>query len=182
MTDEIKHDQVVDELDNIDEATSTDESLNTEEQKEVDNQRIPYDRFKAKVDEVNALKEKLDQFEKEQAENKRKELEEQEKYKELYEQAQAEIASVNAQRIEDKKQATLKGVGYDDEQVALLSKLIDGSTDEEIAESVELITAKFPIKDSYADPSPFNGTKEKPATTTAEDHARSILERIKHKL
>src|SRR5699024_2649195 len=170
---------------NIDETKetpiSTDASENTEEQG-VTSKRIPYDRFKQKVDEDNALKEKLDQFEKEQAENKRKELEEQEKYKELYEQPQTEIASVHAQRIEDKKQATLKGVGYDDEQVALLSKLIDGSTDEEIAESVELITAKFPIKDSYADPSPFNGTKEKPATTTAEDHARSIVERIKHKL
>ena len=79
MADEIKNEVET----NIDEATSTDESLNTEEQKEVDNQRIPYDRFKAKVDEANALKEKLAEIERQQEEAKRKELEETEQYKEL---------------------------------------------------------------------------------------------------
>ena len=98
MADEIKDEQQT----NIDEGqtknNSTDASLNTDEQsKEVDN-KIPYERFKEKVDEVNALKEKLAAIEKEQADAKRKELEEQNEYKTLYEQAlqQAEQAKQEA--------------------------------------------------------------------------------------
>src|SRR5690625_2140401 len=89
MSEEIKNETQT----NIDEgqaqANPTDESLKTEETKEenVDNQRIPYERFKAKVDEANALKEKLAEIERQQEEAKRKELEETEQYKELYEQA-----------------------------------------------------------------------------------------------
>src|SRR5699024_12315162 len=102
MSNEINNEQETIIEETLETPISTDASENTEEQG-VTSKRIPYDRFKQKVDEVNALKEKLDQFEKEQAENERKELEEQEKYKELYEQAQAEIESVHAQRIEDKQ-------------------------------------------------------------------------------
>src|SRR5699024_11234874 len=73
------------------ETTATDASLNTEEQSEQDgkggdDRRIPYERFKQKVDEANALKEKLAEIEREQAEAEKAELEAQNKYKELYEQ------------------------------------------------------------------------------------------------
>src|SRR5690625_3610687 len=77
MADEIKHEQVDEEATNIDESTPTDESLKTDEPKGVDSKHIPYDRFKAKVDEANALKEKLAEFENAQAEAERKKLEEQ---------------------------------------------------------------------------------------------------------
>src|SRR5690625_1526247 len=73
------------------ETNATDASLHTDEQESKqeggENTRIPYERFKQKVDEVNELREKLTQIEEEQAKAKRQELEEQERYKELYEQA-----------------------------------------------------------------------------------------------
>src|SRR5690625_3040426 len=171
MADEIKNEVET----NIDEATSTDESLITEEQKEVDNQRIPYDRFKAKVDEANALKEKLAKIERQQEEAKRKELEETEQYKELYEQAKQEALAT-------KKSAMLAQAGYDDEQTKLLTKLVEGETDEEISESIKLLKATIPTKDNYGDPSAFNGAKEKPKTVDAEEVGRNAVSRVLHKI
>src|SRR5690625_2232355 len=120
MADEIKNEVKT----NIDEETSsTDESLTTEEQKEVDNQRIPYDRFKAKVDEANALKEKLAEIERQQEEAKRKELEEQNEYKTLYEQAVQEKEQAKQEALNLRKQTLLSQAGYDNEQSKLLVKL-----------------------------------------------------------
>src|SRR5690625_1323384 len=178
MADEIKNEVET----NIDEATSTDESLITEEQKEVDNQRIPYDRFKAKVDEANALKEKLAEIEREQEEAKRKELEETEQYKELYEQAIKEKEQARQEALATKKSAMLAQAGYDDEQTKLLAKLVEGETDEEISESIKLLKATIPAKDNYGDPSAFNGAKEKPKTVDAEEVGRNAVSRVLHKI
>src|SRR5690606_24490880 len=131
MTEELKNEQQT----NVDETNPTDESKNTEAQN-VDN-KIPYDRFKAKVDEANALKEKLAEFEKAQEEAKRKELEEQNEYKTLYEQALEQAAQAKAEAIGIKKNALLAQAGYSAEQTKLLSKLVDGETDEEISESIK---------------------------------------------
>src|SRR5690625_3200805 len=143
MADEIKNEVET----NIDEATSTDESLNTEEQKEVDNQRIPYDRFKAKVDEANALKEKLAEIERQQEEAKRKELEEQNEYKTLYEQALEQAEQAKQEALATKKSALLAQAGYGEEQTKLLAKLVEGETDEEISESIKLLQATIPAQD-----------------------------------
>src|SRR5690625_3513188 len=178
MADEIKNEVET----NIDEATSTDESLNTEEQKEVDNQRIPYDRFKAKVDEANALKEKLAKIEKAQEEAKRKELEETEQYKELYEQALKQAEQAKKEALSTKKTALLAQAGYSEEQTKLLAKLVDGETDEEISESIKLLQATIPVQDNYGDPSAFNGAKEKPKTVDAEEVGRNAVSRVLHKI
>src|SRR5690625_7403380 len=140
MADEIKNEVET----SIDEATSTDESLNTEEQKEVDNQRIPYERFKAKVDEANALIEKLAEIEREQEEAKRKKLEETEQYKELYEQALKQAEQAKQEALATTKSAMLAQAGYDDEQTKQLTKLVEGETDEEISESIKLLKATIP--------------------------------------
>ena len=165
----------------IDETNPTDESKNTGEPN-VEGQKIPYDRFKQKVDEANALKEKLAEIEKEQAEKERKELEEKENYKALYEQVLEQIEETKSKALSVKKETALKIAGYDDEQVNLLSKLIEGERDEEISASVEQIKAKFPIKDNYADPSPFNGQKEKPKSVDAEEVGRNAVSRVLHKI
>src|SRR5690625_1012800 len=167
---------------NIDEATSTDGSLNTEEQKEVDNQRIPYDRFKAKVDEANALKEKLAKIERQQEEAKRKELEETEQYKELYEQALKQAEQAKQEALATKKSAMLAKAGYDDEQTKLLTKLVEGDTDEEISESIKLLQATCPVQDNFGDPNAFNGAKAKPKTVDAEELGRSAVSRVLHKI
>src|SRR5690625_5240126 len=178
MADEIKNEVET----NIDEATSTDESLNTEERKEVDNQRIPYDRFKAKVDEANALKEKLAEIERQQEEAKRKELEEQNEYKTLYEQALKQAEQAKQEALATKKSALLAQAGYGEEQTKLLAKLVEGETDEEISESIKLLQATIAAQDNYGDPSAFNGAKVKPKTVDNEELGRNAVSRVLHKI
>src|SRR5690625_1816724 len=180
MSEEIKNETQT----NNDEKNSTDESLKTEEPKKetnVDN-KIPYDRFKAKVDEANALKEKLAEIERQQEEAKRKELEETEQYKELYEQALKQAEQAKQEALATKKSAMLAQAGYDDEQTKLLTKLVEGETDEEISESIKLLKATIPAKDNYGDPSAFNGAKEKPKTVDAEEVGRNAVSRVLHKI
>ena len=78
MDNEIKDEQtqetVNEETTNKDEAVTSDETKNTQEHEQQVENKIPYDRFKSKVDEVNALKEKLGQIEREQEEANRKKL------------------------------------------------------------------------------------------------------------
>ena len=166
-----------------DEPTPTDESLNTEEPKQdnVDT-KIPYDRFKAKVDEANALKEKLRQIEEAQEEAKRKELEEQNEYKALYEQALQEKEQARLEALLISKSHALLKAGYADEQAKLLVNLVEGEDDETIAESIKRIQATIPVQDNYADPSAFNGAKAKPKTVDAEELGRSAVSRVLHKI
>src|SRR5690625_7421451 len=177
MSDEIKNEVET----NIDEATSTDESLNTEEQKEVDN-KIPYDRFKAKVDEANALKEKLAEIKRKQEEDKRKELEEQNEYKTLYEQAKKDAEQAKQEALNVKKDALLTQAGYSQEQAKLLVKLVDGEDVEEISDSIKQLRAAIPAQDNYADPSAMNGKKDKPETVGADEVGAKVFERIKNKI
>ena len=168
------------------ETSATDASLNTEEQEDKreggEDKRIPYERFKQKVDEVNELREKLAQIEEEQAQAKRQELEEQERYKELYEQALQEKEEARQEALSLRKTSLLKSEGYNDEQAKLFAKLIEGDDEESIAESIKRIKATVPITDNYADPSTFNGRAAKPKEIGAEDIAQKQFERIKDKL
>src|SRR5690625_1136649 len=181
------NEQVNEESTNIDEGQAqekpTDESLKTEEQtKDNDSKHIPYDRFKAKVDEANALKEKLAEIEKAQEETKRKELEEQNEYKQLYEQALQQAEQAKQEALSTKKSALLTQAGYDAEQAQMLVTLVEGETDDEISESIKRVQATIPAKDGYGDPSAFNGAKAKPETVGADDIAATQFERIKNKI
>src|SRR5690625_3122736 len=181
MADEIKHEQVDEEATNIDESTPTDESLKTDEPKGVDSKHIPYDRFKAKVDEANALKEKLAEFENAQAEAERKKLEEQNEYKTLYEHALEQAEQAKQEALTTKKSALLSSAGYGEEQANHLLKLIDGEKDEEIEESlVELQRALQVSQAEYGDPSVFNGEKAKPKTADGEEGGRKAVSRVLH--
>src|SRR5690625_823073 len=182
MTEENKNETINEEETNIDEATSTDESLNTEEQKEVDNQRIPYDRFKAKVDEANALKEKLAEIERQQEEAKRKELEETEQYKELYEQALKQAEQAKQEALNIKKNALLTQAGYKQEQAKLLIRLVEGDDEQDISESLDKLKTTFPVKEKYVDPSPLNGGRDSVKTVGADEVGVSAFERIKNKI
>ena len=168
---------------NIDETNPTDESLTTEEQKQENvDTKIPYDRFKAKVDEANALKEKLAKFEEAQTEKERKELEEKEEYKTLYEKALQQAETAKQEALTIKKDALLTQAGYSQEQTQLLAKLVEGESDEDIAESIKLLKATIPAQDDYADPSLLNGQKEKPETVGADEIGAKMFERIKNKI
>src|SRR5690625_2731651 len=126
MAVENNNEQVNEEVTNIDEgqakANSTVESLKTDEPKEVDSKHIPYDRFKAKVDEANALKEKLAEFEEAKAEAERIKLEEQNEYKTLYEQALQQAEQAKAEAIGTKKSTLRTAAGYSEEQVGVMTK------------------------------------------------------------
>jgi len=169
------------------EASATDASLNTAEQTEQDakggeNARIPYERFKQKVDEVNQLKEKLAQIEEEQAQAKRQELEEQERYKELYEQALQEKEDARQEALSLRKIDGLRQAGYSGEQAKLLVKLVDGEDDETIKASVEQIKSTVPVNDGFVDPTINNGPGVKPKTVDAEELGRNAVSRVLHKI
>lgn len=182
MAEENNNEQVIEEVTNIDDTTPTDESLKTDDTKDVDSKHIPYDRFKAKVDEANALKEKLAEFEEAKAEAERIKLEEQNEYKTLYEQALQQAEQAKAEALGTKKSALLSAAGYGEEQTKLLTKLVEGETDEEIAESIKQLQATIPAQDNYGDPSAFNGAKAKPKAVDGEEVGRNAVSRVLHKI
>ena len=141
--------------------------------------KIPYDRFKQKVDEVNALKEQLDAIEAKQREAEQKKLEEQEEYKTLYEQAQQTIAQQKEEALNNKKDSLLAQAGYGEDQKAMLRKLVEGESDEEITESIEALKQTFPTTKPYADPSPGNSARSMPEKKDKDDLGRSLYARIK---
>lgn len=143
----------------------------------VDN-RIPYDRFKQKVDEVNALKSKLDQIEKEQEAAKRKELEDQNKYKELYEQALETIEESKKAIVQQTKESLLTKAGYNDDQVTRLSKLVEGDSEEEMNTSIDEIKKLFPVEQDYADPSVNNGSGTTPTPVEGEEVGRNMFDKL----
>lgn len=142
-----------------------------------DDNKIPYNRFKQKVDEVNDLKQKLQAIEQEQNEQRQQELKEQNKYKELYEELQNELAETKKASVESKKKTILAKEGYSEEQIGKLLKLVDGDTDEEINKSVEELKTTFPTK-TYVDPSMNNGQRKKPDKVDGEDIGRSAFDRL----
>lgn len=170
------------ELNGKEVAENVDKGVEEQTTEDKQENRIPYERFKQKVDEANALKEKLAAYEKEQDEAKRKELEKQNEYKALYEQALQEKEQARQDALRISKSHALLKAGYADEQAELLVKLVDGEDDEAIAESIKRIQATIPVQDNYADPSAFNGAKAKPKTADAEEIGRDLYERIKHKV
>jgi len=183
MTKENKNENLNNQESNIDEGKgSSDGTQNTDKNEEVDNRTIPYARFKEKVDEANALKEKLAEFEKAQKEAERKKLEEQNEYKKLYEQAQEQAEKFKQEALEIKKGALLAQAGYGEDQAKLLVKLIEGETDEEISESIKLLKTTLPAQDNYGDPNAFNGAKEKPKTAGADEVGVSLFENVKNKI
>lgn len=167
----------------IDNTTESAETENTDtDVVDVEGNKVPYDRFKTKVDEVNALKAKLEAIETEAAEAERKALEEQNDYKTLYEQSQATLESQKADVLEAKKDALLAQAGYSDEQAERYKRYIDGQSDEELAQALKQLIADIPPKKNYIDPSPMGGGDSKPKPSDGEELGKKMYDRIKHKL
>lgn len=147
----------------------------------LDAKTIPYDRFKQKVDETNELKRKLAEIETAQAEAQRKQLEEQNEYKALYEQAQAQIAASQAAAVDAKKEAALIKAGYTAEQVTVLKRTLVGETDEELTSAVaELASVIAPTK-NYIDQSPMGAGHKQPEPKKGEGLAETLFNRVKPK-
>lgn len=137
------------------------------------------------------LKERLAQAKRkadEKAEEARKEaerkaLEEQGKYKEMYEQLQKDLEVEKQNALATKKQALLVTEGYTKEQAEKYIKFIDGATDEELAESIKAFKEDVPPKGTpYVDPANAGNTpKQDPTPTSAYDEAKELIKRLRGK-
>ena len=140
--------------------------------------RIPYERFKEKVDEVKQLKKRLAELERERDEAERKKLEEQEQYKELADKYRQELEALKQSMTKAKKEAVLAKAGYSAEQIQLLSNTLSAETDEELEAEVEKLKQIIPPAPAYADPSVGNGKRQEPKVETKEDFGRAIARRL----
>lgn len=172
--DVIEDEEVIEDIEDVD-IEGADPS-NTDDE-DLDNQRIPYKRFKEKVDEANRLKKKLAKIEADQEAQKLQDLKDQEKFKELYEATLEELENVKNSKVENKKAELLKDAGYKDEQIERLSKLVEGSSEEEILESIEDLKVVFPTK-TYVDPSPDNRKRKTPDPVDGEDMGKSMFDKL----
>lgn len=170
------------ENENIEVTNQAADTLDPNEQTQ--EQRIPYDRFKQKVDEANELKRKLAEIESAQAEAERKKLEEQNEFKSLYEQAQAEIERVKAEAqavaINAKKDSLLTKAGYSEEQIAVLRNTVAGNTDEELAQAVASLSAVIAPKQTYIHQTPLGGGNTKPPQNDPVSFGRDLFDRVKN--
>lgn len=151
-----------------------------ESKKQLDN-RIPYERFKEKVDEVNELKRQLKALQKERDEAERKKLEEQQEYKKLAEKYRAELEEYKSKALNARKDFLLLQAGYSKEQAEVLRNTITGETDEEIADAIEKLKTVIPPKPKYVDPAPMNGEREKPGQTDEKEIGRKLIQALKAK-
>jgi len=118
----------------------------------------------------------------------RKNLVENEKYKELAEKGEEIASKLQAQLDEQrldvtkaKKESMLTKAGYSDEQVTRFTKYLEGETDEELAEALKELKADVPPKKPYTDPSAGNGRKEEAKPKGADEAGKSLYQRLKEK-
>lgn len=142
---------------------------------------IPYDRFKQKVDEANALKKKLADIEDKQKADEKKQLEEQNEYKELYERTLEQMETYQADALNAKKGEILTQAGYTKEQIEVLRGTVTGETDEEITASVESLKSVITPAPTYADPSVGNSAKKAPAKKDLKQIGRESVEKFFNK-
>jgi len=149
---------------------------------EVDN-KIPYDRFKQKVDEANELKRKLAELESAKQEAERKKLEEQNEFKSLYEQTKDELDRIRKEaettKLESLKTNLLVNAGYTGEQLERVRKYIVGADEDALKASLEELKQDIPPKSGGVDPSVGNTPKQQPQSKDLADEGRSIYERLK---
>lgn len=145
-------------------------------------QKIPYDRFKAKVDEVNDLKARLDAFEKAQEDARLAELSEVDRAKAEAERLAGELQKAKEDALDAKKVGLLAKSGYNDEQITRYAKFVVGTTDEEINASLASLVEDIPPtkEKSYVDPSSKGmGARQTPAKKDLHDKGTSTYQRLK---
>src|SRR5690625_8052046 len=112
----------------------------------------------------------------------RKEDEEEERYKELYEQALQEKEDARQEALSLRKIDGLRQAGYRGEQAKLLVKLVDGEDDETIKASVEQIKSTVPVNHGLVDPTINNGPGVRPQTVDAAELGRNAVSRVLPKI
>lgn len=93
------------------------------------------------------------------------------------------IAEFETKKVDDKKRALMRKWNYTDEQIERYISHIEGETSEDIQHSIIELTSHIPPRaDNYADPSPLNGAKYKPAPADPGEVGKTLFERIKHRI
>lgn len=104
-------------------------------------------------------------------------------YKAKIAEIDAKLAEFEAKKIDDNKRELMRKWCYTDAQIERFLKFIEGETAEEIEKSIAKLAEDFPpAGDSFADPSPFNGVKQKPKPADLGEVGKTLFERIKNKI
>lgn len=104
-------------------------------------------------------------------------------YKAKIEEIDAKLAEFEAKKVIDEKRKLMRKWHYTDAQIERYIGYIDGQTVEEIEKSIAELSKDIPpAGDNFADPSPFNGAKQKPAAADPGEVGKTLFERIKHKI
>lgn len=111
-------------------------------------------------------------------EAEKKRLAEQEQYKELAEKLQQEILNMNTKALNNKKESLLAKAGYKDEQINKYLKYIEGTTDEELAQSVEDLKKDIPPVSVGVDPSMKNPATHIPLQKDGYEAAQELMKKI----
>ena len=144
-------------------------------------EKIPYERFKEKVDETNELRRKLQAFEDAQAAAASAELLAQGKYQEIAADLQKQLDAAKADALSLTKNSLLVKEGYSDEQIARYSKFVVGTNEAELQKSLDELKADVPPKKAYADPSSTNPPKTVPAQKDLKTKGEEAYARLKAK-
>lgn len=122
----------------------------------------------------------------EKAEQARKEaelkaLEEQQKYKELYETLLQDLQAEKQHALQVKKEALLAQAGYTQEQIERYAKYLEGETEEELQTALETLKQDVPPKGTtYVDPTiKGNGAKQPPKQQDLYEYGKSMFDKLK---
>ena len=144
-------------------------------------EKIPYERFKEKVDETNELRRQLQAFTDAQAAAASAELLAQGKYQEIAADLQKQLDAAKADALSLTKNSLLVKEGYSDEQIARYSKFVVGTNEAELQKSLDELKADVPPKKAYADPSSTNPPKTVPAQKDLKTKGEEAYARLKAK-
>ena len=102
-------------------------------------------------------------------------------YQAKIEKLDAKLSAHEAQHIDAMKREQMKKAYYSEGQIERYIEFVDGTTAEEIAESVSQLAIPA-AGDNFGDPSAFNGAKEKPVAADHSEIGRRAFDRVKHKI
>lgn len=104
-----------------------------------------------------------------------------ESYQSKIETLDAKLATHETQYIDAMKREEMKERHYSDKQIERYIEHINGTSKEEIAESVSQLDIP-PANDNFVDPSPFNGRAAKPKEVDKVGIGRNAIKRVLHKI
>lgn len=118
-------------------------------------------------------------------EAERKRLEEENKFKELYDKTKADLDEIQTQlkqrEVKDAQTAAILAAGYTAEQVEGVRRFLTGETADEFTAGIEEAKKFIPVGVQGADPSPGNPPRVDPQPKNDEEYGRSMFARLRGK-